>query len=85
MLLEWISDGAFVVANELDFLNTNWKFPYELFVNLTKQPSHKLIVKSHKSKDKSWKLKVKSQKTKVESQKLKANSWKSKVKDKRWK
>ena len=79
MLLERNSDRAFVKANKLYFCYTNWKFPYELFVNLTNQPSQKLIVKSHKSKvecqklkDKSWKLKVKSQKTKVKRQKLKA-------------
>ena len=70
MLLEQISDGAFVTANKLDFCYTNWKFPYELFVNLRNQPSQKLIVKSHESKVESQKLIDKSWKLTVESQKL---------------
>ena len=45
MLLEWISDGAFFMANKLDFCYTNWKFSYELFANLTNQPSQKLKLK----------------------------------------
>ena len=28
MLLERISDGAFIMANKLDFCYTNWEFPY---------------------------------------------------------
>ena len=46
MLLERISDGPFVTAYKLDICYTNWKFPYESFVNLTNQPSQKLKVKS---------------------------------------
>ena len=65
MVLERISDGAFVTANKLDFCYTNWKFPYELFVNSTNQPSQKLIVKSHKSKVENQELKDKSLKLKV--------------------
>ena len=52
MLLEQISDGAFVAANKLDFLNTKPEFPYELFTNLTNQK---------------LKLKFKTQKLKIQS------------------
>ena len=79
MLLERINDGAFVTDKKLDFCNTNWTFPYELFVNLTNQPSQKLIVKSHKSKVESQMLKDKSWKLKIKKQKLKVKSWKPKV------
>ena len=54
MLLERISDGAFVPSNKLDFCHTNWEFSYELFANLTNQPCQKL-----KLKFKPQKLKVK--------------------------
>ena len=62
MLIERISDGAFVTANELDFDYINWEFAYELFANLTNQPSHEL-----KLKFKTQRLKVKSWKSKVEN------------------
>ena len=55
MLLERISDGAFVTAKKLDFCYTNWEFSYELFANLTNQSSRKL------------KLKFKTQKLKIQS------------------
>ena len=55
MLLERISDGAYVTANKLDFCYTNWEFSYELFTNLTNQPSQKL------------KLRFKTQKLKIQS------------------
>ena len=45
MLLERISDGAFVTANKIDFCYSNWDFAYELFANLTNQPSQKLKFK----------------------------------------
>ena len=45
MLLERINDGAFVTANKLDSCYANWNCPYELFVNLTNQPSQKLKLK----------------------------------------
>ena len=54
MLLERISDGAFVTATKLDFCYTNWEFAYKLFANLTTQPSQKL------------KLKFKAQKLKIQ-------------------
>ena len=72
MLSERISDGAFVAANKLDFCYTNWEFSFELFSNLTNQPSQKL-----KLKIKTQKLKIQSKKSKVESQKLKVKSCKS--------
>ena len=50
MLLERISDEAFVMANKLDFCYTNWGFPYELFANLTNQPSQKVKIKIQHSK-----------------------------------
>ena len=53
MLLERISDGAFVTANKLDFFYTNWESSYELFSNLKSQPSQEL------------KLKFKTQKLKI--------------------
>ena len=53
MLLERISDRAFVTANKLDFF-IQIEFPHELFANLTNQPSQKL------------KLKYKTQKLKIE-------------------
>ena len=91
MLLERISNRAFVTANKLNFFYANWKFPYELFVNLTNQLIQKLIVKSQKLKvesqklkDKSWKLKVESQKIKVENQKLEIESQRSRVETKIW-
>ena len=55
MLLERISDGAFVMATKIDFCYTNWEFPYKLFANLTSQPSQKL------------QLKFKTQKLKIQS------------------
>ena len=55
MLLERISNEAFVTANKVDFCYTNWEFAYELFANLTSQPSQKL------------KLKFKTQKLKIQS------------------
>ena len=55
MLLERISDGAFVTVNKLVFCYTNWESSYELFANLTNQPSQKL------------KLKFKAQKLKIQS------------------
>ena len=55
ILLKRISDGAFLTANKLDFSYTNWEFAYELFANLTTQPSQKL------------KLKLKTQKLKIQS------------------
>ena len=64
MQLERISDGAFVTANKLDFFNTNWEFPYELFANLTNQPSQQLKLKS---KTQGWKSKVKRWQSKVNS------------------
>ena len=62
-------------------------FPYELFANLTNQPSQKLNLKfkTQKSKTKSWKSKVKSLNLKVEIQKLKVKCWKSKVKSQKTK
>ena len=45
MLLERISDGALVTTNKLDFCYTNLEFAYELFANLTSQPSQKLKLK----------------------------------------
>ena len=69
MLLERISDGAFVTANKLDFCYTNWEYSYELFANLTNQPSQNL-----KLKLKSWKSKVISQNLTVKRQKLKVKS-----------
>ena len=45
MLLERISDEAFVTTNKLDFSYTNWEFYYELFANLTHQPSEKSKLK----------------------------------------
>ena len=45
MLLEQVSDGAFVMANKLDFWYINWEFPHELFANSTNQPSQKLKLK----------------------------------------
>ena len=45
MLLERIGDAGFVTANKLDFCYTNWEFSYELFGNLTNQPSQKLKLK----------------------------------------
>ena len=61
MLLERISDGAFITDNKLDFYYTNWKFPYELFANYTNEPSQKLKLKlkTHKLRVKCQKLKVK--------------------------
>ena len=82
MLLERISDGVFLTANELNFCYTNWKVSYELFLNLTNHPGQKLIVKNHKSKVESRKLKDKSWKLKVESLKLEIKSQKSTVKSK---
>ena len=55
MLLERISDGAFVTANKLDFCYTNWEFLCELLANLTSQPSQK------------FKLKFKTQKLQIQS------------------
>ena len=55
MLLERISDGAFLMANKLDFCYTNWEFAYELFANLTSRPSQKL------------QLKLKTQKLKIQT------------------
>ena len=55
MLLERISDGAFVTADKLDFCYTNWQFAYEIFAYLTSQPSQNL------------KLKFKTQKLKIQS------------------
>ena len=55
MLLEWISDGAFVAANKLDFFYANWEFPYNLLANLINQPIQKL-----KLKFETQKLKIKS-------------------------
>ena len=55
MLLERTSDGTFIMFNKLVFCYTNWEFSYELFANLTNQPSQKL------------KLKFKTQKFKIKS------------------
>ena len=55
MLLERMSNGAFLTANKLDVCYTNWEFAYELFANLTSQPSQKL------------KLKLTTQKLKIQS------------------
>ena len=52
MLLERISDRAFVTANKLDFCYTTWEFSYEIFGNLTNQK---------------LKLKFKTQKLKIQS------------------
>ena len=73
MLLEQISDGAFVTANKRDFYYTNWEFPYELFANLTNQPSQKLKLKfkTQTFKDKNWKLKVLELKIKRQKSKVK--------------
>ena len=54
MVLERISNEAFVTANKLDFSYTYWDSPHELFVNLTNQLSQKLKLKfkTQKLKDK---------------------------------
>ena len=61
MVLERISDGAFVTANKLDFCYTNWA-PLRIICKLNKPTKSEDKVKIQNSKIKNQKLKVKKQK-----------------------